>query len=144
VNGPAVSARGRTVAVAWFTAAGGQGHSFVAFSQDAGQSFGDPIRLDEQQSTGRVDVELLDDGGAVATWVEFANQQAQFKARRVVADGTTSAPVAIQGSGAGRASGFPRMARQGNELLFVWAESAVGEHAEHGGVQTKGAVARLR
>ena len=34
---------------------------------------------------------------------------------------------------------------QGEELLFVWAESAGGEHAEQGGsVQIKGAVALLR
>jgi hypothetical protein len=144
VNGPAISARGRTVAVAWFTAVGGQGHSYVAFSQDASRTFGDPVRLDEQQSTGRVDVELLDDGGAVASWVEFANQQAQLRARRISAAGQASAPLAVQATAEGRAGGFPRMVRQGDELLFVWSESAGGEHAEHGGSQMKAAVARLR
>jgi hypothetical protein len=35
------------------------------------------------------------------------------------------------------------MVRRGDELLFVWSESADGgEHAGH--VQTKGAVAQLR
>jgi hypothetical protein len=147
VNGPAISAHDRTVAVAWFTGVGGQGHSYLAFSQDAGRTFGNPVRLDEQQSTGRVDVELLDDGSAVATWVEFANQQGQLKARQVSADGRASAPLAVQASSEGRASGFPRMVRQQNELVFVWGESAGGEHAEHAGaegVQMKGAVARLR
>ena len=143
VNGPAISARGRTVAVAWFTAASGQGHAYAAFSQDAGRSWGEPVRLDEQISTGRVDIELLDDGGAVATWVEFANQQAQLKARRIAADGKLSAPVAVQGTAPGRVSGYPRMVRQGDDLLFVWSESGEGgEHAGH--VQTKGAVAQLR
>jgi len=143
VNGPAVSARGRTVAVAWFTAASGQGHSYAAFSPDAGRSWGEPIRLDEQLSTGRVDIELLDDGGAVATWVEFANQQAQLKARRITPDGKPSAAIAVQGPAPGRVSGYPRMVRQGDELLFVWSERADGgEHAGH--VQTKGAVAQLR
>ena len=144
VNGPAVSAVGRDMAVAWFTAASGQGHAYAAFSPDAGRSWGEPIRLDDQASTGRVDVELLDDGTAVASWVEFANQQAQFKARRISRTAPPSAALAVAGAAAGRVSGFPRMSRQGDELLFVWAES-VGEHAEHGGtVQTKGAVARLR
>jgi hypothetical protein len=145
VNGPAVSANGRTLALAWFTAATGQGHSYAAFSSDAGRSWGEPIRLDEQMSTGRVDIEMLDDGTAVASWVEFANQQAQFKARRVSASGPPSASVAVQGAAPARAGGFPRMTRQGDELLFVWVESAAAEHAEHGGtVQMKGAVARLR
>jgi hypothetical protein len=147
VNGPAISARARTVAVAWFTAVGAQGHSYVAFSQDAGRTFGNPIRLDDQVSTGRVDVELLDDGDAVATWVEFANQQAQLKVRRVSPNGAVSAAQPVQSAADGRAGGFPRMVRQGDELLFVWLEgTSAGEpedHAAHA-VQMKGAVARLR
>lgn len=138
VNGPAISALGRTVAVAWFTAASGQGHAYVAFSPDSGRTWGDPLRLDEQSSTGRVDVELLDDGSAAASWVEFANQQAQFKARRVTTSGAISPAIAVQGAGAARVGGFPRMVRQGDELLFAWAEGG------DAGVQIKGAVAHLR
>lgn len=149
VNGPAVSAKGRTLAVAWFTAAGGTGHAYAAFSPDAGRTWGAPIRLDEQTTTGRVDIELLDDSTAVASWVEFANQRGQLKARKVSASGTASAPVALQ-AGDGRVSGYPRMARQGDDLVFVWTETPGGEHAEHdpagpgAGVQVKGAVARVR
>ena len=47
VNGPMLSARGRDVAIAWFTARDDQPRTFVAFSQDAGRTFGAPIRLDE-------------------------------------------------------------------------------------------------
>jgi hypothetical protein len=146
VNGPAISSRGRALAVAWFTAASGQGHSYAAFSPDAGRTWGEPIRLDEQASTGRVDIEMLDEHTAVASWVEFANQQAQFKARRIATSGMPSAAVAIQGNDGSRVGGFPRMTRQGDELLFVWVEGdAGGEHAEHGGsVQIKGAAARMR
>ena len=143
VNGPAISARGRALAVAWFTAASGQGHSYAAFSPDAGRTWGEPIRLDEQASTGRVDIEMLNDGSAIASWVEFANQQAQFKARRVSASAPPSAPVRVQATG--RTGGFPRLVRQGDELLFVWAESSGDEQAEPGGaVQIKGAVAQVR
>lgn len=146
VNGPAVSAHGGTLAAAWFTAASGQGHAYAAFSHDAGRTWSDPIRLDEQVSTGRVDVEMIDDSTAVATWVEFANQQSQMKARKISVTGSASAPVAVQGTGAGSAGGFPRMVRQDDELLFVWSEGAAGgEHAEHGGpVQLKGAIASLK
>src|SRR3954468_19273103 len=144
VNGPAISARGQQLAVAWFAAASGQGHAYAAFSHDAGRSWGEPIRLDENVSTGRVDVELLDDGNAVASWVEFANQQAQLKARRIASTGAKSAPIAVQGTDAGRVGGFPKMTREGDDLVFIWAESGGGEHAEHGGVQIKGAVAHLR
>src|SRR5687768_13540789 len=50
VNGPMLSARGRDVAVAWFTVKEDQGRAFAAFSQDAGRTFGGPIRLDDNGS----------------------------------------------------------------------------------------------
>ena len=45
VNGPAVAAEGRLVAVAWYTAAGGTRRVKVAFSADAGATFGAPLHL---------------------------------------------------------------------------------------------------
>src|SRR4029434_9739704 len=47
VNGPAVSASGRTVAVAWFNALKEEGKAFVAFSRDGGRTFGAPVRVDD-------------------------------------------------------------------------------------------------
>jgi hypothetical protein len=124
VNGPALAARGRQVAIAWFTVKGEQGRTFVAFSSDAGATFGPPIRLDDEGSLGRVDIDLLDDGSAVATWVEFAEQRAQFRVRRVSTDGTRPPATTISGIDGSRASGYPRLARRGDELLFAWTESA--------------------
>ena len=126
VNGPALSARGRTVAVSWFTAAGGNGHAFAAFSQDAGRTWGERIRLDDGTSTGHVDIELLDDGSAVATWVEFANERSQVRTRQVKPSGERSTSVVLAGQGEPRVSGYPHVARIGNELVFVWSESAGG------------------
>jgi hypothetical protein len=123
VNGPALSADGRTVAIAWFTAQGDTGHAFAAFSSDAGVTFGDPIRLDEQAALGRVDVQLLDDGSALATWIEAAAGSAQLEGRRVEPSGGKSAPFAVAGLAASRASGYPRMARSGNEVVFAWTEA---------------------
>jgi len=76
VNGPAVSAHGRNVVTAWFTAKNDKGQAFAAFSTDGGRTWGSPIRIDDASSLGHVDVEMLDDGSAVATWVEFANKRA--------------------------------------------------------------------
>ncbi len=123
VNGPALSASARTVAVAWFTAQGDEGHAYAAFSSDAGQSFGAPIRLDEASALGRVDIALLDDGAAVATWIEFADGRAQFMMRRVHSAGGRSPAVAVAGLASSRSSGYPRMARSGRELIFAWTES---------------------
>ncbi len=123
VNGPALSANGRRVAIAWFTATGDEGHTFASFSSDSGQSFSAPVRLDDASALGRVDIALLDDGSAVATWIEFSEGKAQFKMRHVKPGGERSPAVAIAGLTANRASGYPRMARGGNELIFAYAES---------------------
>ncbi len=123
VNGPALSADGKNVAIAWFTATGGEGHAYAAFSDDAGKTFGAPVRLDDATALGRVDIALLSDGEAVATWIEFADGKAQFKARHVRANGPRSPAVAVAGLTANRASGHPRMARSGSELIFAWTDS---------------------
>ena len=139
VNGPALSAVGRNVAASWFTVKGEQGQAYIAFSADAGRTYGAPIRVDDGGSLGRVDVALTPDGGAaVATWIEFAEQRSQFRARRIGRDGTRSAPVTITGLASGRASGYPRMAMTGRELVFAWTESGAG-----GAMQVKTATAPL-
>ena len=137
VNGPALSASGRTVAASWFTVKGEQGQAFLAFSSDAGRTYGAPIRVDDGGSLGRVDAALVPDGSAaIATWIEFADQRSQFRARRIGRDGTRSAPVTIAGLASGRASGYPRMAMTGRELVFAWTESGAG-----GAMQVKTATA---
>lgn len=136
VNGPMLSARGRTVAVAWFTMKDDAGHAFVAFSDDAGRSFGRPIRLDDRQSTGRVDVELLPNGAAVVSYLEAGEGGSQFRVRRVERSGATSTPVTVAGVDAGRTSGYPRIALHGDELVLAWVARA-------GTPRVRTAVARL-
>lgn len=140
VNGPMLSARGRDVAAAWFTVKNDQGQAYAAFSGDAGATWTAPVRLDEAGSLGRVDVELLDDGSAVASWVEYANGQSDFRMRRIDKTGAKSKAIPVAGVSGGQASGFPRIARRGNELLFAWTDSA---DSENGGLVVKTAVAAL-
>jgi len=126
VNGPMLSARGRDVGIAWFTVKDHVGHAYAAFSADAGRTFGTPIRLDETSALGRVDLELLPDGSAVATWIEFAEQRSRLSARRVHPSGRTSALTTVAAIDGARASGYPRVSRSGEELVFAWTESKDG------------------
>jgi hypothetical protein len=126
VNGPAVSARGRTVVVAWFTAVNDAGRAWAALSRDGGRTFGQPVRLDDAASTGHVGVELLQDGAAIASWVEFANERSQFRVRRVESDGSRSVAVPVAGTGEGRIGGIPRIAASRNQLVLAWTETANG------------------
>jgi hypothetical protein len=138
VNGPGLSAVGKQVALSWFTAKNDQGQAWMAFSSDEGRTFGAPIRLDDAGALGRVDVELLPDGRAVATWIEFAEQRAQFRMRVVTPAGVRGAPVTIAGIEGSRASGYPRLARMGSTLVFAWTESTAGA------LQVKTATASIR
>lgn len=144
VNGPMLSARGRDVAIAWFTAPGDQPRAFVAFSKDAGRTFGEPIRLDDAGSLGRVDVELMSDGSAVASWIEFADQRAQLRVRRVEPSGVKSAAITVSGLAEGRASGYPRIARNGNDIVFAWTESVDGRSQVHTAVASLPAPSQRR
>ena len=137
VNGPSLSANGSLVAMSWFTAKSDQGQAFAAFSQDAGKTFSSPIRIDDGGTLGRVDLELLPDGSALATWIEFADQRAQFRARRIERGGTRSTPVTIAGIAGSRSSGYPRAAVANGEVVFAWTESA-----DAGGLQVRTAAAR--
>ncbi|MEQ1757085.1 MAG: sialidase family protein [Vicinamibacterales bacterium] len=125
VNGPMLSARDRSAAISWFTVKDEQGHAFAAFSPDAGRSWGAPIQLDESAALGYVDVELLDDGAALASWVEARPQQApEVRLRRIDASGARGAFVTIGGSNGARPTGSPRFARFGDQVLLAWTESA--------------------
>ena len=123
VNGPAIGANARQVAVAWFTAPKDEGHAFVAFSQDAGRTFSAPVQVDDAGSLGRVDVEQLADGSAVVGWIELSGRNAAFKVRRVERGGQRSAPITVTSLGASRNSGYPRLARRGQELIVAWTGS---------------------
>jgi hypothetical protein len=143
VNGPMLSARGRTVVASWFTVKNDEGQAYVAFSSDAGRTWGAPIRADDRGSLGRVDAELLDDGSALVTWVEYADGASDFKARRVEQNGTKSTAVAVAAVSGGRASGFPKLARSGNELTFAWSASATEAGGAEGALQVFTASATL-
>lgn len=120
VNGPAISARGDVVAVAWFAAPNDSARVQLAFSGDAGATFGAPVRIDGGQPTGRVDVELIDDRRALVSWIERTVTGAAVHARLVSRDGTAGAPLVVGSSDAARSSGFPRMARLANGVLMAW------------------------
>ena len=121
VNGPAISANGRRVAVAWFTAPNDEGHAFVAFSQDAGRTFSAPVQVDDGGSFGRVAVEQLADESAVVSWIERAGTSTVFKVRRVDRGGGRSAAMLVTDLGERRNSSYPRMARRGQDLVFAWS-----------------------
>ncbi len=122
VNGPAIAAAGRDVGVAWFTAAADQPRVKVAFSADAGATFAEPIVVDDQRPLGRVDVLLLDDASALVSWLQQVGNGARVRVRRIARDGRMDEPLTVGESTGARSSGFPRMARLGDEVVVAWRD----------------------
>ncbi len=122
VNGPSVAADGRRVAVAWFTGANDAPKVNLAFSEDAGATFAGPIQVDDGEATGRVDIVLLPDGSALVCWMSGTAEGGAIKVRRIQADGALREVAVIAKTDISRSSGFPRMARLGDEVHFAWTE----------------------
>lgn len=128
VNGPSVAADGRRVAVAWFTEGSNQPRVKVAFSVDAGATFGAPIQVDEGEAVGRVDTLLLPDGSALVCWMSGTVESGAIKVRRIRPDGTLGPASLIARTDISRSSGFPRMARLNDEVHFAWTEFGKPAH----------------
>ncbi len=121
VNGPSLAARGKRVALAWFTAANDSARVNVAFSDDAGATFSAPSRVDGGTPAGRVSATLLSDGDALITWVERSGADgAEVRARRMSRSGRAGEVVTIAASSAARASGFPKAVITGSSVMFAW------------------------
>ena len=123
VNGPAIAAHGRTVAVAWFTAPD-QPRIRLAFSDDAGRSFAPPLEIAAGRVAGRVDLLLLDDQRAVVSWLADGAQGAEIRAQLWTRSDAVGSPITVAAATVDRGAGFPRMTRSGNALLFAWTDVA--------------------
>lgn len=135
VNGPAIAALTQThsaatansVALAWYTEAAGP-KVRLALSTNAAASFDNPITVDEHQPIGRVDVELDDDGSAIVSWVRYAakgndGDAAELCVRRVFPGGSMEPIRVVARTSAARASGFPQMVRNQDQLVFAWTKT---------------------
>ncbi len=120
VNGPAIDSFGNTLAVAWFTAVGGEGKVQLVFSNDVGRSYGKPIRIDSGNATGRVDVVMLNETEAAVMWMEPDGDEETIRVLKVTSEGKKGDPITISHTSAERASGFPQLERLGNELFTAW------------------------
>jgi len=120
VNGPSIAASGRRVAVAWFTGVNDKPRVKLAFSNDAGASFGEPITVDDGNPAGRVEALMLADGSALVCWLEKLPTGGEVRMRRIKPDGKFDAATTVSATGAARSNGFPQMARAGNTLVFAW------------------------
>ncbi|MDP6052393.1 MAG: sialidase family protein [Candidatus Latescibacteria bacterium] len=120
VNGPALAADGERISAAWFTAAQDSARVQVILSDDEGATFSSPVRVDDGNPIGRVDLVMLEDGSSLVSWMENRDDDALLRIRRVHQDGQMDRAVTLATLSAARASGFPQMVRNRGTFLFAW------------------------
>ena len=121
VNGPAVAAEDRRVAVVWYTAADPGPRVLVAFSDNAGATFDEPIVVDAAGPPhGRVGVVLDSGGDAIVTWLDSAEPEAAVRVRRVARSGRIGEALTVLRTTARRTSGFPVIVRDGAWAYLAW------------------------
>jgi hypothetical protein len=125
VNGPAISASNKNVAVAWFTVVNNKSRVYVAFSTDGGKAFGKAIVIDDSDPQGRVDVLSLASGAAIVSWVGHENQRNDVRIRQIELNGTLGPTQVISGNTGVASGAFPRILRSGNDVFAAW--TAAGE-----------------
>ena len=120
VNGPRADSKGNNVAVAWYSAASNQPEVKVTFSTDAGESFNDPIIIDQSSPMGRVDIAMISDSKLLVTWLSNKGGQSLIMGRIVSIDGSMEEPFNIAETDESRASGFPQTEVLDNTAYFAW------------------------
>lgn len=124
VNGPAVATQGDKVAIAWYTEANNTSKVKIIFSRDGGKTFGQPFRVDDGDPMGRIAAVLLANGEALVCWMEARGSNAEVRIRRIQNDGKAGKSITVTPTSATRASGFPRMVLNGEDVVFAWTKSS--------------------
>jgi hypothetical protein len=122
VNGPALAANEEMLAVAWFTMADSLPQVKVAFSNDHGETFMPPVRVDAGSPLGRVDIVMVSDTEAMVCWMEQSSDDAQILTTHVGPKGKSGKDIVIGRTAASRQSGFPVMEKCQDKIIFTWTE----------------------
>ena len=94
----------------------------MIFSNDEGQTFGDPIVVDDGDPVGRVDTVILPGGSVLVSWMENTGNNAELRVRRVHCDCTKEESITVTKSSTERASGMPKMVIRNSEIFFAWTQ----------------------
>lgn len=118
VNGPRAASIENTLVVAWFAAPNEASQVNVIFSEDAGEHFLKPIKVDLGNPNGRVDVDLINEQTAIVSWLEDAS----IYARTVSKDGKLGKVVTISDTSEKRSSGFPQLEIFKDRVFVAWTK----------------------
>lgn len=135
VNGPQIAAQNQTVAVAWFTGADDENKVNLAFSNDGGRSFEDPITINDNRAIGRVDLAISKNGETYVSWMEEeAQNRASINVRKLSSQQDNTEAQKVTTVSQSRKVGFPQLSLAGQQLMIAWTD--VSEDEENYSVKT--------
>jgi hypothetical protein len=120
VNGPKVASNSNNLAISWFTASNEKPIVNLSFSKSNGASFGTPIKINDDDAIGRVDVAFLNPQEVLVSYIEGDDVGTYLRIKKVSIDGKVSAPITISKIDGGRNSGVPQLEILDNEAFIVW------------------------
>jgi hypothetical protein len=123
VNGPRIDYNNGKTAVIWYTEGDGSPQVRTATSEDGGQTFSEPVVISEENTIGRADVAVDDNGTVYSSWMSTLNDNGYVMMSRLQPDGSLEDPIQVGITGSSRRSGFPRMSLLNDGLLFAWTQT---------------------
>jgi hypothetical protein len=120
VNGPKVAVNSKNLAVSWFTVSNNHPLVNVSFSKNNGNSFGAPLKVNDHDAIGRVDVAFLNDEEVIVSYMEVDNIGTYLRIKKVSFDGKISEPITISKIDGGRNTGVPQLEIIDSEIFIVW------------------------
>lgn len=120
VNGPKVASNSNNLAISWFTVSNKKPTVNLSFSKSNGASFGTPIKINDDDAIGRVDVAFLNPQEVLVSYIEGDDVGTYLRIKKVSIDGKVSAPITISKIDGGRNSGVPQLEILDNDAFIVW------------------------
>jgi hypothetical protein len=123
VNGPKVVSYENNVAVGWFTVSDAKPTVNLSFSKFYGASFDEPIKINDHNAIGRVDVAFLNEKEVIVSYMEGDDDGTYLRIKKVSLDGKVSEPITISRIDGGRSTGVPQLEIFNDEIFIVWTVS---------------------
>ncbi len=124
VNGPAIASRGNQLAIAWYTEAGGQPMVKAIFSNNAGETYGEPVEIATGNTFGRVDIAWIDAGRVAVSYLEKTDNKNQDEALIKLAvlspEGQRLSDHNLAETSTKRKSGFPVIESRDSTLYLAY------------------------
>ena len=120
VNGPKVAVNSNNLAVSWFTVSNENPIVNLSFSKSNGDSFSTPIKINDHDAIGRVDVAFLNEQEVIVSYMEGDDVGTYLRIKKVSINGKVSEPITISKIDGGRNTGVPQLEIFNSEIFIVW------------------------